>query len=625
MDEEIFFIRLRDCFTAGYTFPQFCIDNNIKKPLFVTLDERNIEFVWEIYVQFKYSKIIAPTFSMLNRKYDSISFGDNNFLSKMEFEKIEHLSFNEYDKVIVLNAVRLNVNFSHIIYLDQLTRYFMSRTYSEIPLLHFLQKHKGVKLFAINFPCLIQNQHNSDLEKDLLAEEGTNRRIFRLRDEILANKGNPIPTPYDFLGYTNEDVAKMLEIAEAKVNPDGSTSLQDRADKIMNITNGKRMTAYQPDKFINKIYFVGNCIYYGFGVPYDKTVESHLQKFLNDSSLPYCVENESQTIGGRFQDQLYNLKKLPLKSGDIVLVYVTEPPAGQIPFIDTNPALIRPHNHGEVFADKFHINELGHLALAKYFFQFLVKNNFFKNTEFKYPAPPPPPHRFGIPKENFFDNTKFIDNPDLENYKQKLRTKRLSIGAIVMNCNPFTFGHKALIEYAAARVHKLYIFVVEEDKSEFKFADRLELVRRGVEEFPNVEVIPSGQFIISQKTFEGYFNKENLQNVTVDSSQDVEIFAREIAPTLGINIRFAGEEPEDSVTRQYNENMKNILPRYGIDFCEIPRKEIDGEVISAKTVRAALKVGDFEKIAKLVPITTLEFLRKNYNNSAPPPLPVDEE
>ena len=110
-----------------------------------------------------------------------------------------------------------------------------------------------------------------------------------------------------------------------------------------------------------------------------------------------------------------------------------------------------------------------------------------------------------------------------------------------------------------------------------------------------------------------------MQNVAVDSSEDVEIFAREIAPTLGINIRFAGEEPEDTVTRQYNDNMRNILPRYDIDFVEIPRKEINGEVISAKSVRAALKVGDFDKISKLVPKTTLDFLRKNYTTKTAPP------
>ena len=205
-----------------------------------------------------------------------------------------------------------------------------------------------------------------------------------------------------------------------------------------------------------------------------------------------------------------------------------------------------------------------------------------------------------------------MDSEESEAHKQKLREKRLKIGCIVMNANPFTLGHEHLVEYAVARVNKLFIMVVSEDKSDFTFAERFELVKRGVEKFPNVEVLPSGQFVISQKTFSGYFNKENLQNVQVDSSQDVEIFASEIAPSLGVNIRFVGEEPEDTVTKTYNDNMKNILPRYNIDFCEIPRKEIDGEIISAKTVRAALRASDLDKLKKLVPVTTFDYIRGKY-------------
>ena len=202
---------------------------------------------------------------------------------------------------------------------------------------------------------------------------------------------------------------------------------------------------------------------------------------------------------------------------------------------------------------------------------------------------------------------------ELEDYKQKLRAKKIPIGAIVMNCNPFTLGHQYLVEFAAAQVVKLYIFVVEEDKSEFPFADRLELVRQGVKNFSNVEVLPSGKFIISQQTFSGYFNKSELQDVQVDSSMDVEIFGREIAPELGITIRFAGEEPTDNVTRQYNETMKKILPRYGVEFREIPRKTFGDEFISASKVREALKCGNFDKIKNLVPDTTLLYLRGRFS------------
>ena len=181
-----------------------------------------------------------------------------------------------------------------------------------------------------------------------------------------------------------------------------------------------------------------------------------------------------------------------------------------------------------------------------------------------------------------------------------------------MNCNPFTLGHLHLVEYAAAQVARLYIFVVEEDKSEFPFADRFELVKRGVKNFRNVEVLPSGKFIISQQTFSGYFNKAQLQDAAVDSSLDVEIFATEIAPTLGITIRFAGEEPTDGVTRQYNETMRRILPRHGVEFREIPRKTFGDEVISASTVRELLKRGDFDRIKNLVPETTFDYLRQRF-------------
>ena len=71
-----------------------------------------------------------------------------------------------------------------------------------------------------------------------------------------------------------------------------------------------------------------------------------------------------------------------------------------------------------------------------------------------------------------------------------------------------------------------------------------------------------------------------------------------------------GEEPFDRVTRLYNETMKQILPNYGIEIIEIPRKETDDCVISASKVRKALENDEFDKIEKMVPESTLEFLKK---------------
>jgi [citrate (pro-3S)-lyase] ligase len=181
-----------------------------------------------------------------------------------------------------------------------------------------------------------------------------------------------------------------------------------------------------------------------------------------------------------------------------------------------------------------------------------------------------------------------------------------------MNCNPFTNGHRYLIETAAAKVKFLFVFVVQEDLSEFPFAERFQLVTDGTEDLENVCVFPGGSFIISSLTFKEYFNKKSLSTMTVNPSNDVRMFGGQIAPHLHIKVRFAGEEPLDPVTAQYNRQMEAILPQYGIRFEEIKRKETGGEVISASRVRELLKTNDFEAIAKLVPEVTLNYL-KNRN------------
>jgi nicotinic acid mononucleotide adenylyltransferase len=201
---------------------------------------------------------------------------------------------------------------------------------------------------------------------------------------------------------------------------------------------------------------------------------------------------------------------------------------------------------------------------------------------------------------------------ELEQYLNRLtkqEQKEEKNGAIVMNCNPFTLGHLYLVEVAARQVDCLYLFVVEEDKSFFKFADRIQMVKQGVKHLKNVVVIPSGKFMISAVTLPGYFEKEENKDQILDASEDLHIFSERIAPRLQIKKRFVGEEPRDPVTAQYNQQMKAILPNYGIEVEEIPRKEVKQEAISASRVRKYLKTKEWEKIKEIVPNTTYEYLR----------------
>lgn len=187
-------------------------------------------------------------------------------------------------------------------------------------------------------------------------------------------------------------------------------------------------------------------------------------------------------------------------------------------------------------------------------------------------------------------------------------------GAIVMNANPFTNGHRYLVENALSQVRQLILFVVEEDCSYVPFADRFRLVEQGVADLKNVVVVPSGNYIISSMTFQSYFEKETKTEAVIDAAKDIDIFGKQIAPALGIAKRFVGEEPKDFITKQYNEQMKLRLPQYGIELVEIPRAKENtiGDVISASTVRASLKDGKYDLISKMVPVSTLNYLKNNY-------------
>lgn len=205
---------------------------------------------------------------------------------------------------------------------------------------------------------------------------------------------------------------------------------------------------------------------------------------------------------------------------------------------------------------------------------------------------------------------------ELSDYKKALadwyhQTFSVTMGSVVMNCNPFTLGHRYLVEKALTQCDFLIIFVVQEDKSRFPFADRLRMVKEGVADLKNVAVFPSGRFVLSSLTFSEYFNKSELQDRIIDTSLDVTVFAREIAPCLHITKRFAGEEPFDAVTRQYNETMHRILPEYGIEFVEISRTtDAKGEtIISASRVRELLEKKDYDSIRTLVPESTLWYLK----------------
>ncbi len=88
-------------------------------------------------------------------------------------------------------------------------------------------------------------------------------------------------------------------------------------------------------------------------------------------------------------------------------------------------------------------------------------------------------------------------------------------------------------------------------------------------------------------------------------------------------MRFAGSEPEDALTRRYNELMAEILPNKPNPepispaaepvvattfFVEIPRLEQNGKPISATSLRRALDKGDLKEAMEYVPESSVSYL-----------------
>lgn len=184
------------------------------------------------------------------------------------------------------------------------------------------------------------------------------------------------------------------------------------------------------------------------------------------------------------------------------------------------------------------------------------------------------------------------------------------IGAAVMHCDPFTLGHRHLIETAARECGHVYVFVLSEDRGFFSAKDRMELVRRGTADLSNVTVLPTGPYLISAATFPTYFLKDRDAG-RAQCALDIALFTQHFAPHFGITRRYVGTEPLSALTEQYNRALKDALPGQGIEVREVPRLCVGEMPVSATHVRACVREKDWAGLGKLVPESTLDYIKGN--------------
>lgn len=211
------------------------------------------------------------------------------------------------------------------------------------------------------------------------------------------------------------------------------------------------------------------------------------------------------------------------------------------------------------------------------------------------------------------DQIVFMENrkDGFSSYLDRLAQSKVeapNVGAVVMNANPFTLGHQYLVEKAAAENDVVHLFMVSEDASLFPYAVRKQLIEAGTAHLKNVRYHDSGPYIISQATFPSYFQKDAEAVIASHANLDLAIFTK-IAHRLGITARYVGEEPTSVVTSLYNQVMQQKLPEAGIQCIVVPRREENGVVVSASTVRKAIQEDNWDLVQQQVPATTWNFLR----------------
>ena len=184
-------------------------------------------------------------------------------------------------------------------------------------------------------------------------------------------------------------------------------------------------------------------------------------------------------------------------------------------------------------------------------------------------------------------------------------------GVIIMNANPFTLGHRYLVEQASLSFRapegrrNLTIIRVKEDASRFPYTERIAMLRAGAGDI--VDVVEGSDYQISAATFPTYFLKDLSDAAETQMRLDIDLFGRHIAPALGARVRFVGTEPADPLTARYNALLKELLPKYGVQLVEIPRLTIE-QPVTATEVRALLDEGRFKEASALTPVSTWPYL-----------------
>ena len=521
--------------------------------------------------------------------------GDNDYNIKYtthisELNECEDVIFLTYNKIKLYRKSYKN-KISSLLILNSVINECKNKTIfdNKYPQLieHFKQFQIGFIYCVVPEETKLNNLGKNDIER----LKGYGKTDYEYLAKMLSGKES---TDYKSCLIQN-DICKVVDNGIYK-------QLLDCKSDFFNVVGGMRVTTDQPGEFENAIYIFGPCIVRGAMVEDNNTISSLIQKMVVKEDLPYIVYNCGVGGGTDLENTYKYILSLPLKSGDYVVLveegkFLLDNDLNKDWLLDLSVGFNKKQITNWFLDRPAHCNMEANSIIGEQIFQRIKEHKL--NNELIGSNSEKIKLLSGIKK--VFPESKelssYIDGLLVNKYKN---TYSDIVGAIVMHCNPMTKGHKYLIEKALEKVDYLYVFVVAASESDISFRERLQMVEHETAEWSNVKVFPGGKFMASTETFPAYFEREKNKDVLVDATKDILSFCQYVAPALGISKRFVGTENRDFVTRQYNNQLKMILPMYGIELFEFERYEIDGLCVSAHSTRELLNKRDWVGVNKMV-------------------------
>lgn len=372
------------------------------------------------------------------------------------------------------------------------------------------------------------------------------------------------------------------------------TRMKDVRSRYLNIVNGERVTIGQPEEAERTIWFFGPCFILGGFVEDKHTIESMLQEKLNAEGFSARVVN-CGCYESLYQ-RMIHITSTPMKPGDILVMNLEDRPYAGTENIELVDLLDQNDVPCEWLLDlPTHCNYKVNRIYAGELYRRMIKDGVFDQKP-----------DTGV-KRTLLSRAQAVNSLylDLHFYNYQPQEGEVT-GGVVMHANPFTYGHRYLIETASKQVDRLIVLLLEDETGVASFAERYAMAVEGTADLPNVRIVPGGPFQGTRNVFKEYFVRVEPADMEESARAVMLIYAEIIAKRLGITKRFIGEEQNPKM-QFFNVLMKEIMTANGIEVIEIPRAKAKENVISASAARKAAEEGDEEALLANLPETSVRF------------------